>query len=144
MRILLRDIIAKISERGKEYYDDVVNRGVIRGDYLEIDNMAYMDLLKKYNPNKQHSTCRTCNGNLPSLPQQIVNAASAAGKALMSGITGHGIRASENTIQQRKNICFSCPNYLPDSKRCKLCGCYTEVKLTLKTESCPENRWASE
>ena len=50
MKILLRDIRTKVGERGSSYYDDVVSKGVIRGNYLEIDNMAYMELLKKYNP----------------------------------------------------------------------------------------------
>lgn len=42
-------------------------------------------------------------------------------------------------IEQRKNICNSCPK--KKAIICFSCGCIIEAKIRLKTEKCPEGKW---
>lgn len=49
--------------------------------------------------------------------------------------------ASPGLQERRRATCAACPRWVPADRRCILCGCYTEAKITLKAESCPEGRW---
>lgn len=43
--------------------------------------------------------------------------------------------------EDRLNICNSCENYNKDTKRCKVCGCFMEVKVYLPEVTCPVKKW---
>ena len=54
--------------------------------------------------------------------------------------------ASEDVVNDRKNVCLSCKyikNPKPDLKgsKCKLCGCLIRAKTALRQETCPKNKW---
>jgi hypothetical protein len=53
-----------------------------------------------------------------------------------------GFRTAGDAEQARRRaICEGCPRWAAAARRCTLCGCYTEAKIRLKTERCPEGRW---
>ena len=42
---------------------------------------------------------------------------------------------------QRYMICMNCPFFLKGSKRCKKCGCFMQLKTTLRQAKCPMGHW---
>ena len=55
----------------------------------------------------------------------------------------HPTISSEN-VQKRMEICRNCDKFEPIQERCKQCGCFMKVKTSLRTASCPLNRWNEE
>jgi len=52
--------------------------------------------------------------------------------------------AKEKSIigySERVEICKKCEHFLPRLSRCKKCGCFTKVKLRIKSSKCPINKW---
>lgn len=47
--------------------------------------------------------------------------------------------ATEAEQSRRLTICHDCPQW--DDGRCRICGCYVKVKITMKTEHCPIAKW---
>ena len=43
--------------------------------------------------------------------------------------------------EQRLTICKGCEHW--DGKRCGKCGCFTALKVRLKSESCPVGKWSA-
>ena len=65
------------------------------------------------------------------------NLAKAAKDHAISGFE----TVSEETIKERLDICMDCEHYIPQSSRCRLCGCFTKFKAKLKTGGCPVRKW---
>jgi hypothetical protein len=70
------------------------------------------------------------NGEIPVL-------VSPQAPAAMSGIF-----ASEETVNQRHEICKSCPSYTR-LKICAECGCIVPFKIKITEAVCPLNKWAN-
>ena len=63
---------------------------------------------------------------------------------------------SESITKTRLAICAVCPNYDEEKKKCRVCGCFMEVKATLEQNRnpsakgrieithCPEGRWGEQ
>lgn len=49
--------------------------------------------------------------------------------------------ASEEEQARRLAICEACPLRNAEDRRCWKCGCFTDAKVKLKTEHCPEGKW---
>lgn len=45
------------------------------------------------------------------------------------------------TYEDKITICRSCPNLIPVSEKCNLCGCYMQVKARFPFFHCPEEKW---
>ena len=41
----------------------------------------------------------------------------------------------------RLSICFGCDWFMPESNKCRKCGCHMVLKTKLKTSKCPINKW---
>ena len=50
-------------------------------------------------------------------------------------------RASQETIDQRLEICRSCEFFKHGSQRCKKCGCFMKLKTELEQARCPIGKW---
>ncbi len=48
---------------------------------------------------------------------------------------------SKKYYEIRMSICKSCENLIPFMNRCKLCGCFMDIKTKIKDAVCPENKW---
>jgi hypothetical protein len=146
MRIRLNDIYNKAHQRSEGYAEDVISKGVIQGEDLIIDNLVYLELIKKYNPNgvPQSSSCcgkQTLPPVLPPVTIQVKNAIVAGSKVVSNVLQGKQVKASDEVIKQRREICQSCEFWIKESERCQLCGCFTNVKTTLQSEHCPKSKW---
>ena len=49
--------------------------------------------------------------------------------------------ASEEVVSERMSICETCEHFYAPAKRCKLCGCYMEMKTKFINMECPDGRW---
>ena len=54
------------------------------------------------------------------------------------------IRASDEAIIERLNICKSCEHIILERMQCKQCGCFMEYKTLLRFTSCPIDKWKKE
>ena len=79
---------------------------------------------------------------LPPAREQIANAGRSAARAIGAAATGGQVAASSNVIKRRREICQTCDNWT--GGRCKLCGCFTSLKIKLATEACPIGKWGVE
>lgn len=151
--------LVRISELRKEakkrpagYYEDVLSKGRINGEWLEVSLMDYRMLKAKYSPRTTSvsSSVACCGGvhgpititsglGLPSVFTQIGNAASAVSRVVSASFTGNQVKATPEVIEQRRAICQGC-EFL-NNDRCSKCGCRYKLKITLATEKCPINRW---
>lgn len=80
------------------------------------------------------------NKQLPPIKQQIINAGNAVNRIVSNIIHNKPIKADDDIISKRKEICSTC-QFLINNSRCSRCGCYYNIKITLSTEKCPVNKW---
>jgi hypothetical protein len=50
-------------------------------------------------------------------------------------------RADENVSSERFSICKACPELIKLTSQCKKCGCFMNLKTTLKIAKCPLGKW---
>lgn len=80
--------------------------------------------------------CRTCGK--PSAIQQVANAAAAFAR-----FVGDGMKTATPEEQaDRRMICAECP--LNDAGQCDGCGCFLNLKTTMRLEGCPAKKWQPE
>lgn len=77
---------------------------------------------------------------LPSLPRMTLNAASAVG-AEASARFAHVPPVPDEECARRIAICLACEFFRHDDKRCSKCGCFMEIKSSLRSASCPVGKW---
>jgi hypothetical protein len=69
----------------------------------------------------------------PSALEMAGNALSAAARFVASGFP----TVDESEYDRRLSLCRQCPQFDPQTSRCRLCGCKTQLKLRMATEHCP-------
>ena len=81
---------------------------------------------------------RNLNKVKASAFQQLKGLGMTAAQAARKGAVDPAIR------NQRLETCFSCPDFIPDSQRCSLCGCYMKAKSWVAGDPkklCPAKKW---
>lgn len=75
----------------------------------------------------------------PPLAQQGINLVESLWAWAVSGFA----MASEAEVARRTAICQSCEHWDAPARRCRICGCSTDVKIRLRTAHCPlsEPKW---
>ncbi len=62
-------------------------------------------------------------------------------------LTGSLQQVDETTWKQRAELCMNCEHRIktPLTKlgNCGKCGCFLDIKTTLKNASCPLNKWTA-
>jgi len=48
-------------------------------------------------------------------------------------------RSEKELVQQRMDICKTCPWF--NGRRCRQCGCFMALKTTLRQAKCPIDKW---
>lgn len=124
--------IAKVHEaapsRPPGYVEDVLSRGTVDGEWLDIAPEPYAELVAKYRPAP----------SLPSAATMAKNAATALRDEIKARITGlPEIEAEE--VARRLEICHGCENFIQG--RCAKCGCFMNFKAKLRSQHCPEGKW---
>jgi hypothetical protein len=56
-------------------------------------------------------------------------------------ISGERIFVSEEIATSRFSICQSCDQFLLESNRCKMCGCFMKYKTKVNLAKCPAGKW---
>jgi DNA-binding FadR family transcriptional regulator len=107
------------------YLAEVLEKGSVKGDALEIADEQYHALIDKYSPE-------------PSLAEMAANFTQAVARWVKAGFPV----TTEKAIKSRKTICHSCEHHRPDAlvMKCAKCGC-AKVKIWLATERCPIGKW---
>lgn len=55
--------------------------------------------------------------------------------------SGNSVLVSEEKRLKREELCNECPSFNKESKRCRECGCFMEVKWRFTKAECPMNIW---
>jgi hypothetical protein len=84
---------------------------------------------------EQLGTAQAAQAPGPGLLRMALSAALAMGKFLGSGLK----TASRELVQQRLHTCAACEHHT--GVRCRICGCFTQVKARLPHEECPIGKW---
>lgn len=131
IRTTLEQIALRAKERPKGYYEDVIARGRINGEWIEFDSATWEELKRKY------------RGEPPELPTLDVLARNfwrAVGWWIVNGMPvtwPWQFRARLRQCQTNQ-----CGDWMGDRviARCAACGC-TGLKLWLASERCPKGFW---
>lgn len=80
---------------------------------------------------------------LPSKVQQIKNLASFASDAAKELVSTGKVKSQAEIAEERYKICKSCPNFIHETERCRLCGCFMKTKVKYSAAKCPDKpvRW---
>lgn len=73
----------------------------------------------------------------PGLAAKAVSAAKAAARFAASGAR----LCTPSEREARLAVCRACPEYDAARGLCRRCGCHTEIKLRMASESCPLGNW---
>lgn len=79
------------------------------------------------------------NPEYPSLLQQATNAARAVGSVVASAVRGEAVTVSGGEQNRRMMICKTCDKFDIDSSRCRICGCFANLKTRLASQHCPDD-----
>jgi hypothetical protein len=103
----------------KAYADDLLAHGTLKhnGQILEIDNVIYSALRAKHKR---------------SAPTRL-------SKALLGWVSQGMPLTPADVLKTRQETCKACEHFT--GSKCKLCGCFTEAKLRMATETCPIGKW---
>lgn len=141
--ISLREIADKARRRPAGYYEEVVSRGVIKGDEIEFTDEAFGELRRKYRATKTQS--------LPPEPTALELAANFTRAMARWSAAGFPV-VSEDGYHARSQTCegvepeLRCAHWDGAANlglgKCKApgCGC-TRFKRWLATEKCPLDKW---
>jgi len=136
MKIPLAHIHVRAAERPEGYVEDVLSKGRVDGDFLEIDDVAYAGLVEKYQGGVLFPE--------PTLRDVLVNASTALARFIKAGCPV----LSQEDIHRRSAVCTGkhearpCSEWSTDGlyAHCALCGC-SKLKMWLATEKCPLGKW---
>lgn len=73
----------------------------------------------------------------PTIMEMAKNLARSAGRTVGALVTGKKAVVPDEIYEQRMAACRGCDHWNAERKRCKLCGCKTNYKLSLAREKCP-------
>lgn len=73
----------------------------------------------------------------PTAAEQAAN----LGRSLFAWATSGFAMTTDDERSARLSVCAGCEHWDAAPRRCRLCGCYTDAKIALKTEHCPINKW---
>lgn len=73
--------------------------------------------------------------------ETIPNFFSAMWKAIKHWWKGDPVLASEESVESRLSVCERCPHFAEDSRQCRVCTCFVDVKVALQDSSCPMDYW---
>jgi ribosomal protein S9 len=61
--------------------------------------------------------------------------------AVAIGVIKALVKAEEALSAKRMTFCRVCPERR--KKKCKLCGCFIDLKTRVKSEACPAGKWGA-
>jgi len=121
-------------------------RGLMTDDMWQQCDIKHTVQTILYSDNKEYRDLNSILKQLGqdvSFKQTIKNAHAAVIRAVKQNRNNKPLKASQQTIEQRKALCTSCPFTKKKfyGEICTRCGCIIKNKIKLTTESCPINKW---
>ena len=134
MRLIIGEILTSAKDRPEGYVEDVMSRGVIDGDFLEITSEALTELRAIYRPKEEPP--------LPSLPTRIANLTGQVFQEALDVAQGVDPVTPEEAAK-RIEICRSnaCGKWRASDETCSMCGCYMKSKTPWRSAVCPVGLW---
>jgi len=129
MKIRLAKIHEAAPSRPPGYVAAVLARGVVDGEWLEIDADALADLRDQFRPKTP-----------PKVSVMAANLARAAvgeAKARVAGLP----KLEAEEIERRMATCRGCENFIHGQNRCAMCGCFAALKSRMRSQHCPVGKW---
>lgn len=128
------------------YQDDVLSRGTIQGDILDITEADYRALAARYAPPRPNTKVASVDhaNDIPE-PTNADLASNFAG-AMVRWVKAGLPVVTRPEYQARASVCDACPHWDRAARlglgKCSApgCGC-TSLKRWLATEKCPLGRW---
>ena len=77
----------------------------------------------------------------PSLPEQGKNILGSAARVAEHFVRTGQIKAPEEIVKYRMDICKSCEKYNEERKKCRQCGCFLPIKTAVAGDRCPLDKW---
>lgn len=78
---------------------------------------------------------------LPSTKEMVTQFAESA-KDVIAQLASKGIiKASDEKVESRLDICRQCEFYVIDQHRCSKCGCHMKAKVWFDGVKCPVDKW---
>lgn len=127
-RVLLEHIQENSLKRPPGYLEEMLSCGNVSGRFIEFEDTEYFRLISKY------------NSDAVGLLKQTMSFTTGISKWASSGFPV----SDDKQVADRSVICKSCQWW--DGRaalggRCNLCGCVTQAKWRMATESCPIGLW---
>lgn len=111
--------VASLADVPKGYAADLLAHGTLThsDQILEIDDAIYLALKVKHGR---------------SAPERL-------GNALVAWV-GKGMPITQpEELTKRQDTCNTCEHFT--GSKCKLCGCFAEIKMRMASEKCPVGKW---
>ena len=51
------------------------------------------------------------------------------------------INNKKYTAEKRIEICESCGDFKLETRQCRICWCFMDIKTKMKNKSCPKDKW---
>lgn len=82
-------------------------------------------------------------GLAPASPEYppLVRQAMSFGKAVVAHVASGLAKVDDAELARRMAICEACPEFIPEDRRCVLCGCAMKLKARWRSEACPLGKW---
>jgi hypothetical protein len=133
MKLRISKVHEQAASRPAGYVADVLSRGVVNGEWLEISEMEHAALREKYRSAQDPP--------LPPMPEMAANYLTAQARDILHG---RPRRTPEECTAILKEHCEGngtpCPHFRTD-RRCSFCGCPVADKIPLAREHCPIGKW---
>jgi len=114
-----------------------VNRPVCEGCQVNrLVDQSPVEVIKDAKPPDEMAVLRTEKKPPPTI-KKLWNAT----KAVAQFVEDKGRTVDKDQYQQRLAICEVCPEKHPDSPTCNACGCNLLAKATVRSWTCPLERW---
>lgn len=124
MKLSILKIHEQAKDRPQGYVEDVLSKGIVEGDWLEISKEALQDLRDKYRP--------------PTILQKAVSLTQAVVQETVETLQGKDA-VSDEEQRRRLVICQGCEFF--NKGTCSQCGCVLNWKTRMRSMSCPIDKW---
>lgn len=79
-------------------------------------------------------------GGVPRKPPSLRTQVASAGRAIVEHVRAGVPTTPPEELQHRRATCQNC-DLFSESGRCKVCGCFMQIKATWAEQKCPIGKW---
>jgi hypothetical protein len=144
MRVSVADVRKATFGKPDGYFEAILERSQVNGDWLEIADTDLTELRARYYPPApplaRVSMAPPPPARPPSLPAMAVGLFKAVTDEIHAAAAGEP-RVAPEEAARRLGVCAGCSDFLAASQQCARCGCYMPLKSTMRSQRCPVDKW---